>query len=356
MSRRLRLRTGFELETLAPRGSSRKTLADALATARGGQVRTVWHQDSEPSLVPRLGQFLHLTQGFEVTDPSGELQCTLVDDVTIVADLDPTAAALPGWHRVLTDDPRVLRLLARASDPAGSLDTLLDPAAALWGEPVERHGNIWRLDSGGATVALATSAGGERERPCEIVTPPLVDDHEAALEDLLRPARELGFTVPQEAAVHVHLDGAPFRQSHALANVIRLFAHWREPLRQVLGTNPRCRRLAPLPAELVTAVHGDPTTEELVAAAAAGRLTKFFDVNLTQLFRDDPVRDTIEVRILPGRLRADEVVAGAALIEALLERCLEPSPIPLPPPDPGAAVEELRLMSAASEAIGNPAG
>lgn len=345
MTATLRRRTGFELELLAPRGSSRLALAEALAGRCGGRVRPVWHQDSEPSLAPRLGRFLHLTQGFEVRSPSGDLRCTLVDDVTIVADLDPTAAALPGWHRVLTDDPRVLRLLARASDPAGSLETVLDPAGALWGEPVERHGNIWRLESAGATVALATTAGGERERPCEIVTPPLVDGHETALEDLLGPARELGFTVPQEAAVHVHLDGEPFRNSRALANVVRLFSYWREPLRQVLGTNPRCRRLAPLPDELVAAVHGDPSREELVAAAASGGLTKFYDVNLTQVLLDDPVRDTIEVRILPGTLRADEAVGGAALVEALLERCLEPTPVPPPPSDPAAAIDELRRLS-----------
>jgi hypothetical protein len=343
----LRRRTGFEIELLAPKGSSRKTLAEALARSCGGEVRPVWHQDSEPSLVPRLGRFLHLTQGFEVVRPTGDALCTLVDDVTIVADLDPAAPASPGWHRILTDDPRLLRLLALLSDPAGPVETALDRAAALWGEAVERHGSIWRLDSTGATVALATPAGGERERPCEIVTPPLADGHETVLEALLGPARELGFTVPAEAAIHVHLDGKAFRDPLVLANVIRLFAHWREPLREALGTNPWCRRLAPLPAELVGVVGGDPTREQLVAAAAAGGLSKFYDVNLTQLLRDDPVRDTLEVRILPGTLHAGQAVAGAALVEALLERCLDPAPIPMPPREPAAAVSALRESSLA---------
>jgi hypothetical protein len=342
----LRRRTGFEVELLAPRGSSRRRLAQALADGCGGRVRPVWHEDSEPALVQRLGgRFLHLTQGFEVRTGSGDQLCTLVDDVTIVADLDASAAALPGWHRLLTDDPRLLHLLARVSDPGGPLESALDPAAALWGAEVERYGNVWRLDSRGATVALATPSGGERERPCEIVTPPLDDGHTGCLEELLGPARELGFTVPQEAAVHVHLDGGPFRDPAVLANVVRLFGWWREPLRELLGTNERCRRLAPLPAELVDAVHGTPSRQQIRDAAAAGRLTKFFDVNLTQLLRDDPLRDTLEVRILPGAITAADIIGPARVIEELLDRCLDPRPFPTPPPDRGAAVEDLRRLS-----------
>jgi Putative amidoligase enzyme len=342
----LRRRIGFELELLAPRGLSRRTLADALAGACGGQVRPVWHHDSEPAAVRSLGgRFLHLTQGFEVVRESGDLLCTLVDDVTIVADLDAAAAAPPGWHRLLTDDSRLLRLLARCSDPGGPLDSALDAAASLWAERVERVGNVWRLDVAGATIALATPSGGERERPCEIVTPPLVADHAAALEALLGPARALGFTVPQEAAVHLHFDGGPFREPRALANVVRLFAHWREPLRELLGTNGRCRRLAALPAELVTVADGVPTWDELCAAAARGGLTKFFDVNLTQLLRDNPLRDTIEIRVLRGASAAGEVIERATLVETLLDRCCDPTPFPTPPPASAPAIRELRRLA-----------
>jgi hypothetical protein len=341
----LHRRTGFELELLAPRGSSRRSLADALAAACGGRVWPVWHHDSEPAPVPHLGgRFLHLTQGFEIIQPSGDLLCTLVDDVTIVAGLDPTAAAPPGWHRLLTDDPRLQRLLARVSDPGGPLETSLDGAAALWGAAAERHGNIWRLDSAGATIALATPSGGERERPCEIVTPPLAAGHADALEALLGPARALGFTIPDEAAVHLHLDGAPFRDPGVLANLVRLFGHWREPLHQLLGTNPRCRRLAPLPAELIDAVEDTPSLGQLRDAASRGGLTKFFDVNLTQLLRDDPLRDTLEIRILPGSMSADEVIRHAGTVEALLDRCLDPHPFPAPPERLDVAVRELSSL------------
>jgi hypothetical protein len=344
---RLHQRTGFEIELMAPPGLSRLTLARDLADRCGGLVRPVWHHDSEPSLVPGLGRFLHLTQGFEVRRGNGDLLCTLVDDVTLIAGLDPRATAPPGWFRILSDDPRLLRLLAAHSDPGGTLPAALDSTARLWESAVQRHGDVYRLDDpAGATIALAAPQGGERERPCEIVTPPLTGDHGAALEELLGPARELGFTVPREAAVHLHLDGAQFRRPHALANVVRLFAHWREPLRTLLQTNPACRRLAPLPDLLVAAVGGVPSYDDLRTAAADGRLTKFFDVNLTQLLTGTPVRDTIEIRILPGAIDADDIINRAGLIELLLDRCLDPEPFPAAPADPDAAVPELLDVAA----------
>jgi hypothetical protein len=334
----LRWRAGFELELLAPRGLDRRSLAEELAARHGGTVRTVWHEDSEPADIPSLGgRFLHLTQGFETSDAEGTPLCTVVDDITIRSDLDQSAQAAPGWLRVLTDDPRLLHLLARLCEPASSLETVLDPVAALFGDTAERIGNIWRLDTRGATVALASPAGGERERPCEIVTPPLATDHFAALDALLAPARELGFTVPIEAAVHIHYDGAAFRDSAVLANLVRLFAFWREPLRRALDTNPHCRRLAALPDQIVDAVAGTPSMDELRAAACDGKLTKFFDVNLTNVLREDPIRDTVEVRILPGSLDAADVVRRAGTVERLLDRCLDPTPIRPPESDESIA-------------------
>jgi hypothetical protein len=344
---RLRRRTGFEIELMAPAGRSRRTLADELAVRCGGTVRPVWHHDSEPSLVPGLGRFLHLTPGFEVRRADGEPLCTLVDDVTLLAGLDPRAPAPPGWFRILSDDSRLLHLLAAHCDPGGRVETILDAAARLWGVTVQRHGPVFRLDDpAGATVALAAPQGAERERPCEIVTPPLARHHRAALADLLGPARELGFTVPREAAVHLHLDGGPFRRPHALANVIRLFAHWRQPLRTLLQTNPACRRLAPLPEPLVKAADGDPTYAELRTAAADGELSKFFDVNLTQLLTDTPIRDTVEIRILPGAIDPDDIVYRAGLVELLLDRCRRREPFPDPPGDPDAAVPALLDIAA----------
>ena len=346
MTEVLHRRTGFEIELLAPVGSSRRVLADEMASRRGGVVRPVWHHDSEPSLVPGLGRFLHLTQGFEVHDAEGSLVCTLVDDVTLVADLDPRTRPTPGWYRVLTDEPRLLRLLAERIDPSASLEDSLTPVAAQWGVRVKRHGDVFQVDdSAEATIALAAPQGGGRERGCEVITPPLTADHEQAIDELLQVSRELGFVVPVEAAVHVHHDGAPFRSAPALANVVRLFGWWRSSLRSLLGTNPACLRLAPLPAPLVQVASGTPSYEQLRDAATAGGLTKFFDVNLTALFKENPVRDTLEVRILPGSIVASDIVRGAALIEALLDRCLDDKPIPMPPADPDAARRALRELA-----------
>jgi hypothetical protein len=346
----LHRRTGFEIELLAPVGSSRRVLADELASRRGGRVRPVWHHDSEPSLVAGLGRFLHLTQGFEVVDAGDALVCTLVDDVTLVADLDPRSQPIDGWYRVLTDDPRLLRLLAARIDPGAPIEDSLDAVAALWDALVQRHGQVFQVDDRArATVALAAPQGGGRERGCEVITPPLTANHERAIDDLLMVARELGFTVPTEAAVHVHHDGGPFRSAAALANVVRLFGLWRPALHALLSTNPACRRLAPLPEPLVEAAGGAPSYEQLRAAATAGGLTKFFDVNLTALFAQNPVRDTLEVRILPGAIDASDVVRGAAIVEALLERCLDEAPIPAPPADPDAALRALRQLAGAVE-------
>ena len=54
--------------------------------------------------------------------------------------------------------------------------------------------------------------------------------------------------------MHLHVDGAPFRRPEAFANLVRLFGHWREELWAALGTNPACRRLAPLPDALLDLV------------------------------------------------------------------------------------------------------
>lgn len=347
----LTLRTGFEVELLAPAGSDRRVLADDLAVRCGGSVRRSFHTDSEPSAVPGVGVFRHLSPAFDVVGPDGAPVARLVDDITIESDLAAAPRTPPGhrgWFRVLCDDARLLRLVERHVDPEATLPDVLAPVAALFGTRVELLGASARVnDATGATVAVAMPVPGGRERPCEVVTPPLTRDHGAALDALLAPARALGFTVPAEAAVHLHVDAAPFRRSAAFANLVRLFGRWREPLWAALGTNPACRRLAPLPADLVALVDRDADLPwpELAAAARATGLTKYADVNLTQLVAARPARDTVEVRILPGSSDAAEVLGRAALVERLLLRCLDDRPLPAPGADaahdPAGAVAAL---------------
>lgn len=336
----LRGRIGFEIELLAPRGLSRSDLAREVARRHHGSVRTIFHLDSEPSLTPGIECFQHLTPGFAVDGPGGRLLCTMVDDITLRSGLDPQARSRPGWYRILSDDPRLMRLAGLHCDPAAPLTSVLDPLARVFGVRAQHVAGTIRLgDEAGAIIAVATGMPGERERPCEVITPPLENDHLEALEALLAPARDLDFRVPAEAAVHLHLDGAPLRTVPTLCNVVRLFAHWREQLWEVLETNPRCRRVAPLPTELVALVE-DPATLSLSWPELARRVRqigpgKFADVNLTQLVSLNPIRDTLEVRILGGTRYGADIVAGALLVERLLDRCRQDRPLPDPSVDLG---------------------
>lgn len=356
-------RIGFEIELLAPVGADRRTLADRVSREQGGSVARFFHTDSEASLVPGMGHFWHLTPGYTVHDSAGVPLASFVDDITIAADIlheitreTPAPRRQPDDHsyRILSDDGRLLRLVADRTHPDTPFDRVLDDVGALFDTEVETVGSVRRLrDRAGASIAMATSLAAGRERPCEIITPPLTRDHEATLETLLRPARELGFTVPVEAAVHLHFDGAPYRSVAVFSNLVRLFGHWRDALRVALGTNPACTRLQALPAallELVEIPDAVGLTEaefwgRLQASAKATGLTKYFDVNLTALLTDRPARDTLEVRILPGALHAADIVHRAAFVEALLARCIEPDPFPRPTSaDPAAAAAELGAL------------
>ncbi len=282
-------------------------------------MQTFFHHDTEPSLVDGRAVFHHLTKGFVVLDDAGEARCRLVDDVTIRNDLESTAPpAGPEWYRVLSDEPRLLRLIDRLADPLAPADAVLDPVAEAFGTEVERRPDgRYRLDDrGGATVAMVTPQGGERERACELITPPIDRDHRTRLEALLAPARRLGFVVPDEAAVHIHLDAAPFRSAAGVAALVEMFATDRDDLWRTIGTNPRCRRLAPLPAELVEAV-GSPGFSarpwpEVLELLRSLPLTKYSDCNLVNL-RDATIgKDTVEMRILPGAADADSILDGVA--------------------------------------------
>ncbi|MDY1003885.1 amidoligase family protein [Curtobacterium sp. CFBP9011] len=338
----LHRRIGFEVELLAPEGSDRRALAHRVAAAVDGRVSAVFHTDSEPSLVPGMGQFWHLTPGFDVHDAAGALLASFVDDITLVADIRDAArpAGVPstadGWFRVLSDDPRLLRLVTRHERADVVFDRLLDTTAALFGTEVDVLGPVRRLDDrSGATVALATALPRGRDRPCEIVTAPVTADHHATLDLLLGHARALGFTVPVEAAVHLHFDGRPFRAVGPFTNLVRLFALWRAELWAALGTNPAATKIRPLPPELLGLTEAGHAWPALQDAARSTGLSKFFDLNLTALLTDEPARDTVEVRILPGSADADEIVERARLVEQLLDRCLEAEPVPPPPPGGG---------------------
>ncbi|WP_432526123.1 hypothetical protein [Kineococcus mangrovi] len=145
-----------------------------------------------------------------------------------------------------------------------------------------------------------------------MVTPPLTGDHAERLEELLAPARDLGFSVPLEAAVHVNLDAGPFRDVGGFRRVVEFFAG-REELHRRFGTNPNCRRLGPLPADLVDLVQRRwPDWDSLRAAAARTAVTKYADVDVTRVLGVRPGPDVLEVRLLPGSADGVAIARQAA--------------------------------------------
>lgn len=323
-------RLGVEIELMAPRGRTRRDLADAVATARGGEVRPAFHLDSEPSKVPGSPVFHNLTPGFEVYDTSGFV-LRVTDDLTLQDDLVRGAPPRPGWFRIVSDDVRMLRLARRHLDPRAPIEHVLDPLGALFGsEPELLPSGVVRLaDPWGSSLALAAPLPGERERPCEIALAPTVGGE--LMDQVLAIARELGFTAPAEGAVHLHADRGPLESASALRQLVHLLDGREADLHRVLRTNPRCRRLAPWPAALRSAVD-QPGFASLSWAQALEhlrplRLSKWVDLNLRNLVHDIPGKPTVEWRILPVSLEARPILAAARLFEAILARAADPKPV-----------------------------
>ncbi|ONG52607.1 hypothetical protein BKE38_14180 [Pseudoroseomonas deserti] len=321
-------RIGVEVELLAPPGRSRRDLAQRLAERCGGSLRRIFHPQAEHGPGPERRVFETLTLGFAIEDAAGHPVARCVDDLTLQADLERRAAPRPGWYRIAVDDARLARLLARHCDAEAPIGDVLAPGLDLFGGRLEeKPGGIHRLaDPAGASVALAAPLPGGRERPCEIITPPLEDNHAAALSALLEPAQALGFLLPQEGAVHLHFDAAPFADAARLQALIRLVAERSAALRALCGTNPQCRRLGPYDEEMLEAAL-DPGFARLPWPEAAARLLragaqKFCDVNIVNLLAGDAQKRTIEIRLLPPTLDAARILRWAGFFEEMLRGLL----------------------------------
>jgi hypothetical protein len=295
---------GVEVELIAPRGLSRRDLAARVAMRHGGTVHRLFHHQAEPSAAKGVAIFETLMQGFEARRDDGRSLGRFIDDLTLQNDLHREAEPQPGWYRIASDDVRLLRLVDRHVDPEAPIDTVLDPVAALLGGTVEeKEGGIRRLsDSEGSPIALVAPLPGERERACEIVTPPIEADHFTHLDSLLEPARDLGFQLPHEGAVHLHFDGRPLQDAARLQRIVRRLEDQRDALRLACVTNPACRRLGPQRQAVLDTVLADDFAG-LAWPAAAARLaaaqpTKYCDFNILNLLGHKPGKLTLEIRIL----------------------------------------------------------
>jgi hypothetical protein len=321
---------GVEVELLAPRGHSRLDLAQNMARLHGGSVRRFFHPQQEPSKVDGKPTFENVTPGFEALDGAGRPIARFVDDLTLQAGLDRKAPALPGWYRIVTDDGRLLRLVMRHCDPAAPLEQVLAPIARLFGTQADAQpsGMIRVLDERGVSVAIAAPLPGERERACEIVTPPLHDEQDAALDVLLGEARAAGFSLPVEGATHIHFDATPLMSASAIVNLVGVLSRHGAAIKRLVGTNPNCIRLGKWPDRLSGLV-ATPSFAELdwpaarKALAAVG-LRKYCDFNLLNLVNADSAKHTFEVRVLPASLESRPIVEWAEFLAALLRWCIEP--------------------------------
>jgi hypothetical protein len=322
---------GFEIELMAPSGSSRRDLAERVAR-HGGSVSPFFHPQSEPSAVPGQPIFENLTQGFEARDASGRRIAAFVDDLTLQAGLVRSALPKPGWYRIVADDRRLLGLVSRHCAADAPLSELLGPLAALFGtEPQHHPGEMVRVvDDRGSSIAIGAPLPGERERPCEIVTAPMEGDEEAVLTALLDDAIELGFSVPLEGATHIHFDATPLCSAPVLARLVDVLWEVGDELKTLVATTPRCVRLGRWNPALVELTRSEeframdwPTAR---AALASVPLTKFCDFNLLNIAQENAAKHTFEVRILPVWLEPEPIMEAADLFEALLRWCCQEPP------------------------------
>lgn len=310
---------------LAPSGATRRDLAVELAAAVGGRVVDGWHLDSEPSAHRDLEVFLHLTPSFDVLDAADEPFVRLVDDVTIIDDLDRAAPAPDGWHRVLSDDARFLRMLEPLLPSVGAPGEPAAAAAERLGLLLEDKGDALRLhDRADASVALITGVRADRQRVAECISPPLDDGPEPWFGRVAEAATAVGCTVPVEAATHLHYDAGPFRAAPVVQRLVWAFAEDHEAIRARFGTNTRCRRTGALSSSLVEVVDAAgfaelPWPEAAEKLRAVDGLTKYADVNLLHLVAERPRIDTVEFRMLPGTLDPEAFAVLCAGVDALVE-------------------------------------
>lgn len=323
---RLPTRLGWELELMAPAGATRLDLAQALAERLEATVHRIWLPQSEPSLVPNQPVFENLTLGFELRDAQGQWLLRCVDDLTLQGDLNRKAVPLAGWYRIVSDDLRLLHLIARHCDAEAPLERVLDPVAALFGSEVTGGpGGMRRIaDPNDLPIAIGAPLPGERHRPCEVVSAPmLASDSKELLSLVCVEAQRLGFTVPEESATHLHLDASLVEDARVLANLVALWQRWGEAVKAAVQTNPRCVRLGPFEAAVLEVVRA-PDFVGLSWAQAQERLkkarpSKYRDINLRNAVFPFLGKPTVELRVLPTSLDAERVWRGLEAMGAVVE-------------------------------------
>lgn len=327
---------GLEIELLAPPGSSRLTLAEAIADLHQGCVTRFFHPQSEPSPMANTPVLENLTLGFEVVDHGGEIIARCVDDLTLQADCCKQSPPAPGWYRIVSDDPRLLHLVRQVSRATDPLEAVLDPVAKLFGvDPIQGPGGMVKVCcEEGWPIAVAAPLPGERERPCELISAPFLRSQLSGVEKWLETARDLHFTAPLEGATHLHIDATSFCSPGVFRNLMTLVGSHGGTLRRLFRTNPRCRKLGAIPDSLMKTVQSDDWQaldwDQAREILQQLNPSKYLDFNFRNMIFQVPHKHTIEVRILPVWLEFEPLVMAIDLLQAMFELSLEPQlPEPL---------------------------
>ena len=313
---------GVEIELMAPKGGSRRDLANAIAQHYRGTFHPFFHPQSEASKVPGKTLFHNLTSGFQAVDSNSNMIAQCVDDFTLQRDFDKKCPPKPGWYRIVSDDSRLLHLIIQQSDPSASMTGVLSPIAELFGTSLEIEQMVKVVDATGASVAIAAPLPGERERSCELITAPMNTHHFERLDTLLKIAKNLGFTAPHEGATHIHFDASSLHLVPYLVNLTHLLWTFGDDLKKLFNTNPHCCRLGRWSKEMYEFIQY-PDFLNLSWEKATKRLTqfkptKYCDFNIKNLIEANRNKHTFEVRIFPVWLDAQRIINATELFVAIM--------------------------------------
>ncbi|MCC7383226.1 MAG: amidoligase family protein [Deltaproteobacteria bacterium] len=306
--------TGLELELVLPEGMSRLALLDALATRFGGTVRPLIFPSKVP--VPVLP-----FQGGSAEEAAAAT-LALIEDI---------ARHHQAKVQSVSPDFRFFYLAHRAGALISSS-----------GEQLL------------AVVHDNTLAGGERV--AELVTKPLRRHELDWLEDLVGTIALIeGCTLPDTAALHVHVDGRPFLATRPLAQLARIYRDFEGALRALLRTPPALKRAAALPLPLVGALialaEGERPFAEAREVLRAHVLSRGFGLNLFNLIDPDPAKLTVELKLAAATLDPRRVIATRELFVHLSARALDPPLEACPRTDGAALLEWLDLPRAHRAAL-----
>lgn len=265
------IKTGIEIELLLPEGTTRLDLLDHLAARLGGTVERF----DFPSKVPV---------------PSG---------------LPP-----PATLALIHDIARHHQAEVRGVSPDFRFFYLAHRAGRLRGSPLELQ-----------LVHDNTLAGGERV--AELVTAPFHRGDLPALADVVRLIGAIdGVTIPDTAALHVHLDGAPFLEARALIRLIELFTAQAADLAARTRMPSGLRRAQPLPPGLRAALHERMSAAEVQATLRQHIPTRGHALNLYNLAAGEPEKLTVELKIAGSTLDPAQVIEVRELFVDLGLRAL----------------------------------